>query len=143
MHEMAERHQLSARHCRRLMSQARARWAREASSAGREQRRNQLRVAAWTTYRAAMKREGMALDKDGGEHYYASPDAGAAVRALEFVARLDGDLTQPNTGIVLGFGDEAMRAIAQIYGTGQASELPAVEVEAEVLPSGGERGGAE
>lgn len=136
MHEMQLRHGLSPRHVRRLMALARARWARESSATGREQRRDQLRTAAWMTYRAAMMRKAMTLDKRNREHYVPNPDAGAAVRALEFVARLDGDLTQPNAGIVVGFGDEALKAIAQIYGSGQAPEIEATVVEMPQLPDG-------
>lgn len=132
-HWLAEKHAVQPRQARRIFKQAEERWAREAKAKGREERVNQLERTTWATIRAALEREAMALDRDGGEHYYKSPDAGAAIRGLEFLARLRGDMQQPGAGIILGFGDEAMKAIAQIYGAAEAAPATVADAEGETV----------
>lgn len=130
---------LSTSQADRLLKRAKGRWQTEATAAGREERRAKLRGTAWAGVRAALAREGLALDRDGGEHYYKNPDVGAAARLLEFLARLDGDLEQPAAILPEGFGEDARRALhLHFYGNMPPPTVEArvVEAQPEALPAG-------
>ena len=136
-HDLSLKYDISPRHARRLIRIVELRFAAEADAADRPKRRAMLRQAALTTFRTAMKRQAMALDKEGGEHFYENPDAGAMVRALEFLARLGGDLEQAKLQPdAFGTPDALMAAMHAYYfgrqdgvAEGRAQVLPANVVE--------------
>ena len=135
-HWLAEKHGVKPRQARRIFKQAEERWSREAKAQGREERVNQLERTAYAAIRSALEREAMALDKEGGEHYYPSPDAGSAIRGLEFLARLRGDLTQPDTKVSLVFGYDVLKGLYKHYYGDEPIELPPATV-VDAPPKGG------
>lgn len=137
-HELVQLYGITPRHARRLVKVAELRWKAEADAKDRESRRAHLYQAAWLTFKTALERKGMSLDREGGEHYFANPDAGAMARVLDFIARLGGDLEQPDKQ----GGDinvNLIQVLQQHYGmTPEAVQLAEASRVTRTLPSGGD-----
>lgn len=89
---LARKHGVTRIHAAEWVRAVHERWQNETPPEERLARRQHLRETGWHGIGLAFARKGMALDKDGIEHYFADPDVGAARGLLEFLARLDGVL---------------------------------------------------
>jgi hypothetical protein len=87
---MAKKYGVTRIHASTWVRTVHERWANEAPTEEREKDREHMIEAAWHGVHLAYTRQGMLLDKDGGEHKYANPDAGGARGLLEFIARIKG-----------------------------------------------------
>lgn len=88
--KMAKKYGVTRIHAATWVRSVHERWINEAPTEQREQDRQHMIEAAWHGVHLAYKRQGLALDKEGGEHRYANPDAGGARGLLEFIARIKG-----------------------------------------------------
>lgn len=139
---MQAQHGVHPRTVRRWLRAAELRWNREADESGRPGRIAQLEAITMAGIRKALERKGLAVDREGGEHWYDNPDIGGLARLLEFKARLRGDLAQPGASVTLGFGDDALKALAQFYGGAHVVDAVATVVESEpALPAGDDERG--
>jgi hypothetical protein len=114
---------LSRVHASRYVAAVYDRWATEAKRMGRDQKRQGFIAALRHVVSVALARQG-AVGGPDGPSFFANPDSGAAVRAIELMARLDGAL-EPNEAPVINVSVDARKqvvlALQQHYHGGEAA----------------------
>lgn len=132
-YRLRKEHGLTISQANRLIRRARRRWQDESSSKERAQRVAELDATVRAGIRAALARQGLVLDRDGGEHWYPNPDVGALVRGAEMLARLHGDMNQPAVLPGEAFGDTAMAALQGFFYGKRMAEAEQAERERETV----------